>query len=75
MFKYRLIELRKSNNLSQTELGKILSMTQRSISRFETGETFPDERTLNLIADYFKVSVDYLLARTDIKNIYLYLKK
>lgn len=70
MFKYRLIELRKSNNLSQTELGKILSMTQRSISRFETGQTFPDERTLNLIADYFEVSVDYLLARTDIKNIY-----
>lgn len=75
MFKHRLIELRKSRNLSQTELGKILSMTQRSISRFETGETFPDERTLNLIADYFNVSVDYLLARTNIKNIYTFLKK
>ncbi|SCJ45285.1 transcriptional repressor DicA [uncultured Clostridium sp.] len=70
MFQYRLVYLRKSFNLTQTDLGKILSMTQRSISRFETGETFPDEKTLNLIADYFNVSTDYLLGRTDIKNIY-----
>ena len=70
MFQYRLVYLRKSFNLTQSDLGKILSMTQRSISRFETGETFPDEKTLNLIADNFNVSTDYLLGRTDIKNIY-----
>ncbi len=70
MFKDKLILLRKEKGLSQTELGEILSISQRSLSRLETGETFPDEQLLNNIADYFKVSVDYLMDRTTIRNIY-----
>ena len=70
MFKDRLVELRKEKKLSQSQLGEILSITQRSLSRLENGETFPDEQTLNAIADYFDVSVDYLLNRTTIRNIY-----
>lgn len=70
MFKDRLVELRKEKKISQSQLGEILSITQRSLSRLENGETFPDEQTLNAIADYFNVSVDYLLNRTNIRNIY-----
>lgn len=70
MFKDKLVELRKEKKLSQSQLGEILSITQRSLSRLENGETFPDEQTLNAIADYFDVSVDYLLSRTTIRNIY-----
>ena len=51
MFKDRLVELRKEKKLSQSQLGEILSITQRSLSRLEKGETFPDEQTLNAIAD------------------------
>lgn len=42
-----------------------LNMNQNSISRYETGERECDYATLILIADYFDVSIDYLLGRTD----------
>ena len=70
MFKNRLKELRKEHCLTLNDLGRMLSITQRSISRFETGETFPTEEVLNKIADLFDVSTDYLLGRTNIRNIY-----
>ena len=62
--------LRSELKLTQTELGKALNLSQRAISHYESGERFPDEVILNLIADYFDVSVDYMLGRTKIKNIY-----
>ncbi|MCU9808335.1 helix-turn-helix domain-containing protein [Paraclostridium sp. AKS46] len=75
MFGKRLKLLRTNLNLTQKQLGKNLNLSQRAISSYENGLRFPDEQILNLIADYFNVSIDYLLGRTDIKNIYLYLKK
>lgn len=75
MFGKRLKLLRKNLKLTQSQLGENLNLSQRAISSYENGIRFPDELVLNLIADYFNVSVDYLLGRTDIKNIYLYLKK
>ena len=75
MFGKRLKLLRKNLKLTQSQLGENLNLSQRAISSYENGLRFPDELVLNLIADYFNVSVDYLLGRTDIKNIYLYLKK
>lgn len=75
MFSKILKYLRLEKGLTQTELGKVLNLSQRAISHYESGQRFPDEELLNLIADYFNVSVDYLLGRTKIKNIYLYLKK
>lgn len=75
MFGKRLKLLRTNLNLSQKQLGENLNLSQRAISSYENNLRFPDEQTINLIADYFNVSVDYLLGRTDIKNIYLYLKK
>lgn len=61
----RLRELRKSRKISQTKLAMDLNLSQNAISRYETGKREADYRTLIAIADYFHVSVDYLLERTD----------
>ncbi len=61
----RLKELREKKGISQLKLGMDLSLNQNSISRYETGEREADYATLILIADYFNVSIDYLLERTD----------
>ena len=61
----RLAQLRKSKKISQLKLAMDLNMNQNSISRYETGEREADYATLIKIADYFNVSIDYLLERTD----------
>ena len=62
---FRLKELRVSRKISQVKLAMDLNLSQNSISRYETGEREADYDTLVAIADYFNVSVDYLLGRTD----------
>ena len=66
----RLKELRKQKGISQLKLAMDLSMNQNTISRYETGEREADYKTLIKIADYFNVSIDYLLERTDNPNRY-----
>lgn len=61
----RLKELRKKKKLSQTTLAIELNMNQNSISRYETGEREADYVTLIKFADFFDVSIDYLLERTN----------
>ena len=61
----RLRELRKQKNINQVNLAMDLETTQNTISRYETGEREADYATLIRIADYFNVSIDYLLERTD----------
>ena len=61
----RLKELRKERGISQLRLAMDLHMNQNSISRYENGEREADYATLIKFADYFDVSVDYLLERTD----------
>lgn len=65
----RLKELRKSRGISQLKLAMDLSMNQNSISRYESGAREADYATLIKFADYFNVSIDYLLGRTDNPNI------
>ncbi len=60
----RLKELRENAGISQLELAIALSLRQNDISRYETGSREPDHKTLLALADYFDVSVDYLLDRT-----------
>lgn len=69
-FGKRLKELRQERNLTGEDLGKILSVSKTAISNWENGNRFPqDEKMLKAIADYFNVSLDYLLNRTDDPNI------
>ena len=61
----RLRQLRPERGLSQVRLAMELSVSQHTISRYETGEREADYATLIRIADFFGVSVDYLLERTE----------
>lgn len=61
----RIKELRKKKGLSQLRLATDLNTTQNTISRYETGEREPGIDELIKIADYFNVSVDYLIGRTE----------
>ncbi len=61
----RLKELRKKKRVSQLKLALDLNMNQNSISRYENGVREADYATLIAFADYFDVSIDYLLERTD----------
>ena len=62
---FQLKKLRKSRNISQLKLALDLNMNQNSISRYESGVREADYATLIAFADYFDVSIDYLLERTD----------
>ena len=61
----RLKEIRKSRHLSQLKLALDLNTNQNTISRYENGEREPGIKEMIKIADYFNISVDYLLERTD----------
>lgn len=65
---FKLKELRMEKNISQLKLAMDLNMNQNSISRYETEQRQADYATLIAIADYFDVSVDYLLGRTDVRQ-------
>ena len=64
----RLKELRKKKGLSQQRLAMELNVNQNTISRYETGEREADYKSLIMLADYFGVSIDYLLERTDVNS-------
>lgn len=64
----RLKRLRKEKKLTQTELGKIINVTKVSISGYESGDRTPDTDNLRRLSDFFGVSSDYLLGRTDNPN-------
>ena len=61
----RLREIRKAKGISQLKLALDLNTNQNTISRYETGEREPGIGELIKIADYFNVSVDYLIGHTD----------
>lgn len=61
----RLKEIRKKHKISQLKMAMDLHTNQNTISRYETGEREAGYKELIAIADYFNVSIDYLLGRTD----------
>lgn len=65
----RIKELRKAKKMTQLKLALELNTSQNTISRYESGEREPSIKDLIKIADFFNVSVDYLLERTDNPNI------
>ncbi len=65
----RLKELRIAKGISQLKLALDLGMNQNSISRYENHEREADYATLIKLADYFNVSIDFLLERTNNPNM------
>lgn len=66
----RIRDLREDKDLTQTQMGVILSCSQRVYSNYERGDIDIPTATLIKLADFHNVSVDYLLDRTDVREPY-----
>ena len=64
----RIRDLREDKDMTQTEMSKILSCSQRVYSNYERGDIDIPTTILIKLADYHEVSVDFLLGRTDNPN-------
>lgn len=64
-FKERLKQLRTESDLTQTELAEKLQMSKGTIGNYESGSREPNLDTLEAIADFFNVDLDYLQGRTN----------
>lgn len=61
--------LRKERGLKLKQLGEIIGVAESTVSLYEQGKREPDNATLKKLADYFEVSVDYLLGREENKTV------
>ena len=66
----KIAELRRDKGMKQDELAEMLGLSPQAISKWETGQGYPEITLLPKIAAVFGVSVDYLLGRTDVKTPY-----
>lgn len=64
-FAGRLKALRSAKNATQEDLATLLNVTQTQVSYYEKEKAFPPFHALIILADYFAVSIDYLLDRSD----------
>ena len=64
----RLRDLREDTDLKQRQLAELLSVSQATYSRYESGELDVPSSVLIRLADFYSVSVDYILGRTDKRN-------
>ena len=64
----RLRDLREDNDLKQSDIASLLQTTQPQYSRYENGDREIPIRHLITLADFYLVSIDYILGRTDRKN-------
>ena len=72
MLSKRIKQLRESHGETQQKMAENLGVSQQTIAGWEKGQRNPSLETLSTLSDYFGVSVDYLLGRTDIPNIYIH---
>ena len=63
MFSVRLRELRERKNLDKKTLAELCGLSKNQVGRYEAGEIEPSAKSLIALADYFNVSIDYLLGR------------
>lgn len=70
LFKIQLVQLREEANLTQKQFADTVKIPNSTINRYETGIRVPDYDTLIMFADFFEVSVDYLLGRTEKRERY-----
>ena len=66
----RLRDLREDHDLTQTEIAKMLGMSQTGYSKYETGENDIPTDVLIKLAKFYNTSIDYLLGQTDSKRKY-----
>lgn len=64
----KIKELRNEHNITMKKLGEIVGVSESAISQYENGKRQPDIETLKVFADFFNVSIDYLLGKSDLRN-------
>lgn len=64
----RLRELRTERGLLQSDIAKIINKGERTVGFYETGERDMGTETLATLSNFFNVSIDYLLGKTNIRN-------
>lgn len=69
----RIRNLREDKDMNQTQMAKILNMSQTGYSKYETGENDIPTNILILLAEFHKTNVDYLLGLTDNSVYYKYI--
>ncbi|WP_171683262.1 helix-turn-helix domain-containing protein [Paenibacillus planticolens] len=67
----RIALLREKRGLTQEELSNKIGISRASLSHYETSRREPDYETINKIATFFNVSIDYLLGRTNLQHTIL----
>ena len=70
MFQNRLRDLRENRDLNQNQLADLLKVHQTTYSDYELSKLNIPVTALHALADFYKVSVDYLLCRTNVKDPY-----
>ena len=70
MYQIRIRDLREDRDLKQKDLAKLLQVHQSTYSDYELGRLNIPLTALHCLADFYDVSVDYLLGRTDVKEPY-----
>ena len=68
MLSKRLTELRKEKGVTQKDMSLLLGITRPAYTAYEMGKRKPDYETIIKLADYFNVTVDYLLGRTECRS-------
>ena len=61
----RLRDLREDRDLTQTQVGQAINLPQRTYAYYKSGQRMIPPQVLCALADFYHVSVDYLLERTD----------
>ncbi len=64
----KLKELRIERGLLQSDIAKIINKSERTVGFYETGERDMGTETLSILSDFFNVSIDYILGKSDIRN-------
>ena len=67
----RLQELRIERGLTQEELAREFNTGKASISHYESNRRLPNANNINLFAEFFNVSIDYIMGKSEVRNPYI----
>ena len=70
MYYNRLKEIREDKSLTQSDIAKVLNTTQQQYSKYELGIQILPLEKINILANYYNTSIDYLIGRTDERKPY-----
>ena len=70
MYINRLQEIREDKSLTQSDIANVLNTTQQEYSKYELGIQIIPLEKINILANFYNTSIDYLVGRTDIRKPY-----